>query len=415
MKREVIIKVIAEVCRLLIAVVFIFSGFVKAIDPVGNAIKIGDYLTAFGMDMLLPFKTIAAFNLSAIEFLLGVTMLLGVYRRYTSFLVLAFMVVMTPLTLYLALFNPVSDCGCFGEALVITNWQTFFKNIVLLSAAVFVFIHHRKLYRVFSFKAYWFVVVWTYLYCVGFSYWNYNHLPLIDFRPYKVGANIPELMAIPEGAPTDEYKYSFIYEKGGVKKEFSLDDYPANDSTWTFVESKTVLVKEGYHPPVSDFMVFDAHGEDVSRSLLEDNNGILLLIADKLEEASDERIDEINDLYDYAHDKHKPFYCITGSSQEAIDYWIERTGAEYPFLHADEVLLKTIIRSNPGLVLMKNGTILKKWHYNDIPEEEEQEQVIKGYLEADGTGRQSYAWIIFNLLTFTLPLSFVWVYDYFKK
>lgn len=412
--KDLTIKVIIELCRLLIGVVFIFSGFVKAIDPVGNAIKISDYLTAFGLDIFQPLKTLMAFGLSSVELLLGVTMLLGVYRRYTSFLILVFMIVMTPVTLYLALFDPVSDCGCFGEALVITNWQTFYKNIVLLAAAIFVFKHNQQIFQVFTYKVYWFVAVWTYLYCTAFSVWNYNHLPLIDFRPYKTGANIPALMEIPEGAPEDEYRYSFIYEKDGVKKEFSLEDYPAEDSTWTFVDTKTELIKEGYHPPITDFYIYDANDNEVTQDILGNDIGILLLIASKLEDASDERIDEINDVYDYSVEENIAFYCITGSDKGAITYWIDRTGAEYPFLFADDVVLKTIIRSNPGLVLMKNGTILMKWHYKDIPEEEEVESVLTSYLEGNQAEKKSNRWIVFNLLSFTIPLLLVWIYDFFR-
>ncbi len=412
--KDILIKVIAEFCRLLIGGVFIFSGFVKAIDPVGNAIKIHDYLTAFGMEVFLPLKTVIAFNLSAIELLLGVTMLLGVYRKYTSILVLIFMIVMTPLTLYLAIFDPVSDCGCFGEALVITNWQTFYKNIILLAAAVFVFIFHKRLFQVFTYKVYWFVAVWTYVYCIAFSYWNYNHLPLLDFRPYKIGANIPELMHIPEDAPQDEYRFVFIYEKDGVKQEFGLDDYPADDTTWTFIDTKTELIKEGYHPAVSDFHIYNDEGDDISGEILANQEGILLLIAPKLEEASDERIDEINDVYDYSIEKNITFYCVTGSPEEAIEQWIDRSGAEYPFLFADDILLKTIIRSNPGLVLLKEGTVFMKWHYKDIPEEDEIDSVITTLLQRNEPEKESNGWIVFNLLTFTIPLLLVWMYDFFR-
>ena len=265
--KDVALKILVELCRLLIGVVFIFSGFVKAVDPVGGAIKIGEYLASFGLDMLQPFTVLLSFNLSAIAFALGVCMLLGVYRRYVSFLVLVFMVFMTPLTLYLALFDPVSDCGCFGDALVITNWETFFKNIVLSLAAIVTFIYNQRLFQCFTYRVYWFVALYAYLFGVGFAYYNYNHLPVIDFRPYKVGANIPQLMEMPEGAPQDEYKYTFVYEKDGVKKEFSLEDYPANDSSWTFVESKTELVKKGYQPPVAAFNIYNGEGDDVTEEI----------------------------------------------------------------------------------------------------------------------------------------------------
>ncbi|MDR3142335.1 MAG: DoxX family protein [Tannerellaceae bacterium] len=410
--KERIIKIVAGICRLLIGCVFVFSGFVKAIDPAGFAIKIGDYLTAFGLQDFKPLALLASINLSAVEFTLGVCMLLGVYRRYMSILVLLVMLVMTPLTLYLALFNPVSDCGCFGDAVILSNWATFYKNIVLLSAAVFVLIHNQKLYQCFTFSVYWFVVLFVYVYCVGFSWWNYNHLPLIDFRPYKIGASIPEQMTIPGDAPHDEYESVFIYEKDGVKKEFTLDNYPANDSSWTFVDARTKLAAGGIKPRIETFNVYDSDNRDVSDIILYNEEPILLLIAHKLEEASDERIDEINNLYDYALERKIPFYCITGSAQKYIQAWVDITGAEYPFLFADDVLLKTIIRSNPGLVLIKNGTVLKKWHYKDIPEEENTDKAVSGCLEEKQANGEGNRWIYINLSGFTVPLLLVWAYDY---
>ena len=180
--KETLKKIIAEGCRLLVGAVFVFSGTVKAVDPMGGAIKIDDYLTAFGLESLQPFSVLLSFNLSAVEFTLGICLLLGVYRRYTTFLTLALMCFMTPLTLYLALFNPVSDCGCFGDAIVISNWQTFYKNIVLLSASIYLFIQNQRLTQGFSFHAYWFVALWAYAFAIGFAYRNYNHLPIVDFR-----------------------------------------------------------------------------------------------------------------------------------------------------------------------------------------------------------------------------------------
>lgn len=410
--KETVKKVIAEVCRLLLGVVFIFSGTVKAVDPMGGAIKIGDYLTSFGLDKLQPFTVLISFNLSALEFMLGVCMLLGVYRRYTTFLTLLMMSFMTPLTLYLAIFNPVSDCGCFGDALVISNWQTFYKNVVLLAAAIYVFIHNQRLLQGYTYHAYWFVALWSYVFAIGFAYRNYNHLPILDFRPYKLGANIPALMSIPEGAPEDEYAYSFIYEKDGVQKEFSLENAPADDSTWTFVDSKTKLIKQGYIPPVTTFHIYNENDADVTDELLNDPKGLFLLIAPRLENADDERIDEINNVYDYALENGLGFYCVTGSSAEAIATWSDNTGAEYPFLMADDVLLKTIIRSNPGLVLLKKGTILMKWHYNDIPQEEELKTIVNGYLEGNTDWKaKEDARLITNLLSFTVPLLLVWGYD----
>lgn len=412
--KEVAIKTVAELSRLLLGVVFIFSGAVKAVDPMGGAIKIDDYLSAFGLDFLQVFSVPLAMNLSAVEFMLGVCMLLGVYRRYASFLTLLFMLFMTPLTLYLALFNPVSDCGCFGDALVLTNWETFYKNIVLLAAAGWAFVYNQRLWPVYSFKVYWFVALFAYLYAMAFSVYNYDHLPVVDFRPYKVGANIPKLMEIPDGAPQDEYAYSFVYEKDGVQKEFSLEDYPAGDSSWTFVESKTTLLKAGYVPPVTGFNLLTLQGEDLTDSLLSNQQGVFLLVSPNLEEASDERIDEINNAFDYAQEKGLAFYCVTGSTPEQIGKWVDYTGAEYPFLSADEVILKTVIRANPGLVLLKGGTILAKWHYNDIPQEQELGREVAAILSGSGENLKEDVRLWTNILTFTVPLLLVWLYDRFR-
>lgn len=410
--RESAKKIVAELCRLLLGVVFLFSGTVKAIDPMGGAIKIVDYLTSFGLDWLQPFALLISFNLLAIEFLLGVCMLLGVYRRYTSLLMLLMMSFMTPLTLYLAIFNPVSDCGCFGDALVLTNWQTFYKNIPLLAASIYLLFHNQRLSRVYSYHAYWFVALWSYLFAIGFAYYNYNHLPIMDFRPYKVGANIESLISIPEGAPEDEYLYSFIYEKDGVRREFALEEVPADDSTWTFVESKSKLIRQGYIPPVSNFNIFDMDDVDVTDRILSSTKPIFLLISPRLEEADEAHADEFNNVYDYALENGIDFYCLTGSSVEEMQRWSDYTGAEYPFLMADDVLLKTMIRSNPGLMLLRKGSILMKWHYNDTPSEEELPNLVEEYLTGEsGQKRQEYALLITNILSFAVPLSLVWIYD----
>lgn len=412
---ETVRKIGIEVCRWLVGVVFIFSGTVKAIDPMGGAIKIDDYLTAFGMEALHPVSQLLAFNLSAVEFVLGVCLCLGVYRRYSTFLTLAFMGFMTLLTLYLALFDPVSDCGCFGDALILTNWQTFYKNIVLLAASWVIYRGNQLMLPLFTYKVYWFVALFAYTYAVGFAYYNYNHLPVVDFRPYKVGANIPALMEIPEGAAEDEYRYSFVYEKDGVQKEFTLEEAPSEDSSWVFVESKTELIKQGYVPEIEAFHLFNIIGEDVTDQVLHSTHPVILLVAPKLEAADEERIDEINNLYDYAVENRMDFYCVTGSDEAAMIEWSDNTGAEYPFLMADDVLLKTMIRSNPGLILLREGTILAKWHYNDFPQEERLKQVMDDCLAGNVTSRKDESPLTTNVLTFGVPLLLVWMYDYWRN
>lgn len=325
---------------------------------------------------------------------------------------LLFMCVMTPLTLYLALFNPVADCGCFGDAVIISNWETFSKNVVLLTAAILVLKYHKRLTPLYTYKAYWFVALFSFFFCVGFCYYNYNHLPIMDFRPYKVGVNIPKLMEIPEDAPHDEY--SFIYEKDGVKKEFSLENIPTDDAAWTYVDAK--LVKQGFIPVVGSFEFYDNEHNNVADMVLSDPGITFLLVAPELEAASDKRIDVINNIYDYAQENKLSFIAVTGSSEDQIAEWRKNTGADYSFLTADDVLLKTIIRSNPGLVLLKEGTILAKWHYLDIPSEERLAEIVSAYSDDSFSAirKESRPWVPI-ILGFTLPLLFVWVYDFFRN
>lgn len=414
-RTELAKKVVAEISRLLIGVVFIFSGIVKAVDPVGGAIKIGDYLMAFGFTWLSSFDLLLTFCLSAAEFTLGVCMLLGVYRRYSSFFVLVFMLFMTPLTLYLALFNPVSDCGCFGDAIVLTNWETFFKNIVLLAAAVVAFIYNRYICNFYTFKAYWFVTLFAYLFCIGFNYSNYSHLPIIDFRPFKVGANIPALVSIPDNAPADEYAYYFTYEKNGVKKEFSLENYPADDSTWTYVSSRSDLIKKGYVPPVPGFVLYDSTSVDITDEVLRIKGPMFWLVIPSIEKADDKNIDAINNVFDFAQEHGYPFYCLTGSSRESMIDWENNTGSEYTFITTDDVLLKTMIRANPGLILINDGVIRAKWNPNDLPDEDYIKETMQNHLDGKSVNPKEDDGILFMLLSFTVPLLLVWIYDYFRN
>ena len=406
-------KIITEICRLILGGTFLFSGIVKAIDPVGGVIQMEDYFFAFGLTALNPMALFITINLSAIEFLLGLCVIMAVYRKYTTFCILVFMIFMTVLTLYLAIFNPVHDCGCFGQAIILTNTQTFLKNaLVLLPAAIVTFIHRKKMTPIFTSKAYWFTVIFGYLFATGFSYYNYYHLPLIDFLPYKVGVNIPEQMSYPEDAPQD--LYHFIYEKNGKKKVFLPEEAPAGDSEWTFVDRK--LVREGYVPPITSFELYDETGNDIAYSLLENTKGVFLLIAPYLEKASDNHIDEINSIYDYTVENGLIFYCVTSSSKENRDAWVHNTGAEYPFLTADDVTLKSMVRANPGLVLLKSGTILQKWNHNDIPSEETMADVFNTLLnhaiEKNGQETNRLLWFGGCLL---LPLALVWIYDHFRN
>ena len=369
-KQHIAIGVITTVCRFVLAVVFIFSGFVKAIDPLGTQYKIQDYLDAFGWTGVFPefVPFVASALLGMLEFCLGVYLFFGIRRIIAPRAVVAMMAVMTPLTFWLAWDHPVSDCGCFGDALVLTNWETFGKNVVLLAMSLVVLKYRKCVHPLATPRFSWVIALYGFLYIFCMTIYCYRHLPIFDFRPYYVGADIRQGMEIPEGKEPTEFETRFVLQKDGVEKEFTLENYP--DSTWTFVDSKTVVKKKGYEPPIHDFsMIRYEDGEDITEQVLADERYTFLLVAHQLEQASDSRIDLINELYDYCLEYGYTFYCLTSSSDEDILKWQEDTGAEYPFCLMDNITLKTMVRSNPGLILLKKGVVIHKWNIVDFPDE----------------------------------------------
>ena len=369
-KQHMAIGIITTVCRFVLAVVFIFSGFVKAIDPLGTQYKIQDYLDALGWTDIFPesIPFIVAALLGMLEFCLGVYLFFGIRRIIAPRAVVAVMAIMTPLTFWLALDNPVSDCGCFGDAVVLTNWETFGKNVVLLAMSLVVLKWRKRIFPLATTRFDWLIALYGFLYIFCMTIYCYRHLPIFDFRPYYVGADIRQGMEIPEGKEPTEFETRFVLQKDGVEKEFTLENYP--DSTWTFVDSRTVVKKKGYEPPIHDFsMIRYEDGEDITEQVLADERYTFLLVAHQLEQASDSRIDLINELYDYCLEYGYAFYCLTSSSDEDILKWQEDTGAEYPFCLMDNITLKTMVRSNPGLILLKKGVVIHKWNVVDFPDE----------------------------------------------
>ena len=360
-------KIIAEIGRVLIGCTFVFSGFVKAVDPLGSAYKFHDYFATWGINWLEWTTLPASFGLSALEFALGVCLLFGVYRKLVSWLILLFMAFMTLLTLYLAIYNPVTDCGCFGDALVITNWQTFYKNVVLIAFSIIVFIYNQQLTRLCAKKWQKWICAFSCIFILGFSFYCYTFLPVLDFRPYKIGNNILELSAIPDDAESDVYETTLVYEKNGVKQKFSLNDYPKGDPEWKFVETTNTLIKKGYEPPIHYFIITTEDGEEITDVVLADTSYTFLLIAHKLTQAKDSHCERINWIFDYAAENNYRFLCLTASTSNEIEEWKSNTGAEYPFCITDGTTLKTIIRSNPGLVLLKDAKVIGKWPHTRLP------------------------------------------------
>ena len=363
-----LLKMTVNLCRIIVALTFIFSGFVKAIDPIGLQYKLQDYLGAIGIPGFLPdwMLLIMAVLLAAVEFCMGIFLLFAIQRRLISKLIVVFMSIMTLITVWLVVANPVKDCGCFGDALHLTNTETLVKNIILLGCSIVIMRRPLAMFRFISESNQWIVINYTIVFIFVSSGLSLYYLPLFDFRPYRIGTNIPRGMEIPKDAEQPLFETTFIMEKGGQRKEFTLNDYP--DSTWKFIDSKTVQVKEGYIPPIHDFSIADRKtGKDLTDSVLRHKGYTFLLIAPYLERADNSNFGDIDQLYEYAQTYNIPFYCLTASTAKAIQRWRDITGAEYPFCITDETTLKTIVRSNPGLLLLKDGTIINKWSHNQLP------------------------------------------------
>jgi hypothetical protein len=356
-------KILRIISRLIVGSTFIFSGVVKAIDPLGSAYKFHDYFQAFNIGFLNALSLPLAIILCTAEFIAGVSVITGFRQRTGIIGVMILLIIFTPITFLLALTNPVSDCGCFGDAIHLTNWQTFGKNVILLALAIILLFDTRNSKQQFGVFKEWIIISVAIVLFIFFSIYNLIFLPIIDFLPYKSGVKIAEKMFVPEGLSADQYESTFIYEKNGIKKEFSLNNYPANDTTWIFVEQKSVLVKKGYQPPIHDFIITSMTGEDITQKVLSNTGYSLLMISKKLPEANKKSLEQGFDLGRNCTKKGIDFYVLTSSGSTDMKNYIN--GLE--FCSVDETTLKTIVRSNPGYILLKDGRIIKKWSWASLP------------------------------------------------
>lgn len=367
-------KFLLNICRILIGLVFIFSGFVKGIDPLGSDYKFTDYFNAFGMSWMNFSALFFSFLLSMAEFIIGICLFLNIKTKLASWGALLFMAVFTPLTLILAIKNPVTDCGCFGDALVLTNWETFFKNIILLVMVLLVFVNRKRFKSIFNVLEQSVILTGSIIFMFCIEMYSYRHLPILDFRPYAVGANITEGMTTPEGAPHDEYSTTLKYKNKntGEIKEFDESNFPWQDTlNWEFHSSSQKLLKEGYKAPIHDFVIEHPEYGDITEEVLNDDDYTFLVVSYKLSKASAEAQDKLNKLAAYASENGYHFYGLTASNADEITDFVHKYNVNYSFCATDEIQLKTVIRSNPGLVLLKKGTIIDKWGHRDIPDADE--------------------------------------------
>ena len=317
---------------------------------------------AFLRSLCLPL----AILLCTAEFISGFSVLTGIRIKTGIWGVMILMAIFTPVTFVLALTNPVSDCGCFGDAIHLTNWQTFGKNIVLGALAIILYTGRKQIRQHFSNTIEWIVIFIVITLFIFFSFANLRYLPVIDFLPYKTGVKIADKMVVPEGVSVDEYQTTFIYEKDGIKKEFTLNNYPAKDTNWKFISQKSLLIKKGYQPPIHDFSITSMNGEDLTQKVLSYPGYSILMISKKLAEAGNKNLADGFSLGNYCISNGIDFYILTASGTSDVKSF----NNGLPFCSVDETTLKTIVRANPGYVLLKGGIIIGKWSWANVPEKE---------------------------------------------
>lgn len=353
-------RIAALIIRILIGLLFIFSGFVKAVDPWGSAIKFGEYFSAFGMEWLGGGKYFFAVALSTFEMLLGFALLFNLRKKLATLGVVIFMSFFTLLTLYIFIENPVSDCGCFGDAIKLTNGQTFLKNLIILPLVVFLFFYAREEEKRGKALKQWIFIGGFAILSSLIGIYSLRHLPIIDFLPYKVGTNIPQAMSIPDGAPEGEYKTTLTYKNlaSGIEKDFEVEDSEWQDTTkWEFIDAKTVEISKGYVPPVADFSIFSTEG-NVTNEILTAPEDIYMFVIDDITTMTDS---DREIMSKYSAVDNESVICVTTSPLENISQ------ANIKFYNIDQTVLKTMLRSHKGLVKLKEGTIVAKYNMRDVP------------------------------------------------
>ena len=359
-------NIITQFLRLFVGVLFIISGLIKLNDPVGFSYKLAEYFSepVFNIPFLEPLALGLAIFLVILEVVLGVMLLVGYKAKATIWCLLLLIIFFTFLTFYSAYFNVVKDCGCFGDALHLTPWQSFAKDVVLLFFILILFINKKLVKPLFSLPITNIITFASIVLCAFMAVWVLNHNPIKDFRPYKVGTNIEKGMEIPEGAPKSVVEMIFIYKVNGVDKEFTEKDLMNIPEGATFVDRKDKIITEGYVPPIHDFTM-TKDNSDYKEELLKEPKLLVFLTYD-LTLSNPDGMKKLEKLNQEAKAKGYKVIGMTASGNENIEKAKKQFGLDVDFYFCDATALKTIERANPSIVVIQNGTIVQKVHYNDI-------------------------------------------------
>jgi uncharacterized membrane protein YphA (DoxX/SURF4 family) len=353
--------------RVFVGVLFIVSGFIKLNDPVGFSFKLEEYFSPSVLDLsiFIPYALAISILVVILEVILGVMLLIGYKVKFTLWSLLGMIVFFTFLTFYSAYFNKVTDCGCFGDAIKLTPWESFTKDIILLILILILFLGKKYITPFFGSKGEKSIMALSLLACAGYAYHVLNPLPVFDFRPYEIGKNIEEGMGVPEGAPKAIYDYAWEFNVNGKQEIIVTNgDYPTVDGEFIGVE--TTEVQKGYEPPVHDFTI-EQDGEDFAASLLQEPK-LVMVIAYDLRKANTAIFSKIKNITDTALGKGYKVIGMSASGPDQTADLVAEFGLDFNFYFTDETTLKTIVRSNPGILVLKKGTIEQKVHYNDLDE-----------------------------------------------
>lgn len=362
---------LVQISKFLVGVLFIFSGFVKADDPLGFSYKLQEYFEAFGpwWKWAIPTSFPLACGIPILEMLLGVMVLIGARKKFTLWMLLLMTLFFAFLTFYTAHYNKVLECGCFGDAIPMTAWQSFYKNVVLLVLIGIIAIGHKHYSAALSQGLENTVIVVFLAGSIWFTWYCYSFLPVIDFRPYKVGTDIKKDM---KGGVPDvlKYYYTLKNKKSGEVKEF--DKFPDNyQADWDYVSNRTEVVKKGIEAKIHDFTITDLEsGNNITDSVLSNPDYSFLIICSDVTktETSDEVSHKLNALYNDCSKHNIKVLCLTASGEDDINAYKKKTDAQYPFANTDDTQLRTMIRSNPGVIMIKDGIVIAMWHYHRIPD-----------------------------------------------
>ncbi|WP_222984788.1 BT_3928 family protein [Flagellimonas meishanensis] len=360
-------KYLVWTSRIVVGALFIISGLIKLNDPVGFSFKLEEYFSQGVLDLpfLMPLALAISIFVVIVEVILGVLLLIGFKPRFTVWSLLLMIVFFTFLTFYSAYFNKVTDCGCFGDAVKLTPWESFTKDVILLILILVLFFGRRFITPLFSSKANWMVGTVSLLLCALFANHVLNHLPTVDFRPYKIGANIQQGMTVPDDAPQPLYEYAWRFKVDGKDKVVVTNgEYPSVDGE--FIDVETTEVQKGYEPPIHDFTI-EREGQDYASELLEEEK-LVMVVAYDLFKSNQVSFEQIQQLTSKAIEKGYKVIGMSASSNELKENIVKKYNLDFEFYFTDETTLKTIVRSNPAVLVLERGTIRQKVHYNDLDE-----------------------------------------------